>query len=77
MSWRDSEYSVSKTTPPSASSVVVPAWPKWRSASQSIRFESQMRAVPPGSPSCQSVRVAYTRGSKSSGRLKSCSAFDE
>ena len=33
--------------------------------------------VPWGSPSCQSVRVAYQRWSKSSGREKSCSAFDE
>ena len=36
-----------------------------------------LRAVPTGSPSCQSVRPAYSRGSKSSGRLKSCSALDE
>ena len=42
-----------------------------------MRSESQMRARPTGSPSCQSVRVAYMRGSKSSGRLKSCSAFEE
>ena len=41
------------------------------------RLESQIRAVPSGSPSCQSVRVAYQRWSKSSGREKSCSAFDE
>ena len=45
--------------------------------SQSIAVEIQMRAVPTVSPSCQSVRLAYTRGSKSSGRGKSCSALDE
>ena len=55
--WRALAKSVSKMTPSSAS-VTSPACPKWRSASQSIRSDSQMRARPIGSPSCQSVRIA-------------------
>ena len=88
-SWRGCAYSVVKTTPgpgtrraparhwlPTASPAEVPVRPKSRSTSQRSAPRSTRRAVPSGSPSCQSARCAYAHGSKSSGVVKSCSAFD-
>jgi hypothetical protein len=40
-----------------------------------MRSEIHTSALPIVSPYCQSARLAYSRGSKSLGRLKSCSAF--
>ena len=42
---------------------------------KAIRRPIQTSAVPTGSPNCQSIRLAYARGSKSAGRWKSCSAL--
>lgn len=60
----------------SSAAWMTPAPRKWRSTSHATRSETQTLAVPAGSPSCQSVRVAYTRGSKSLGEAKSWSDFE-